>query len=67
MRMGMRRFARLTNHFSKKIETHMHAFGLYVMPYNFARILKTIKVAPAMQAGISDQLWSIEEIVSRVV
>ena len=66
MRMGMRRFTRLTNGFSKKIEMHMHAVSLHFMHYNFARIHKTIKVAPAMQAGISDHLWSIEEIVRLV-
>lgn len=66
MRMGMRRFTRLTNAFSKKIEMHMHAVSLHFMHYNFARIHKTIKVAPAMQAGISDHLWSIEEIVRLV-
>jgi len=63
MRMGMRRFTRLTNGFSKKIEMHMHAVSLHFMHYNFARIHKTLKVTPAMQAGIADHVWSIEEIV----
>lgn len=63
MRMGMRRFTRLTNGFSKKIEMHVHAVSLHFMHYNFARIHKTIKVTPAMQAGIAAHVWSIEEIV----
>lgn len=63
MRMGMRRFTRLTNAFSKKIEMHMHAVSLHFMHYNFARIHKTLKTTPAMQAGIASHLWSIEDIV----
>ena len=66
MRMGMRPFTRLTNAFSKKIENHMHAVSLHFMHYNFARIHKTLKVTPAMQAGIADHVWSIEEIVNLV-
>ena len=66
MRMGMRRFTRLTNAFSKKIEMHMHAVSLHFMHYNFARIHKTLKVTPAMQAKIADHVWSIEEIVRLV-
>ncbi len=66
MRMGMRRFTRLTNGFSKKIEMHMHAVSLHFMHYNFARIHKTLKVTPAMQAGLSDHVWSVEEIVRLV-
>ena len=66
MRMGMRRFTRLTNGFSKKIEMHMHAVSLHFMRYNFARIHKTLKVTPAMQAGIAVHVWSIEEIVRLV-
>lgn len=66
MRMGMRRFTRLTNGFSKKIEMHMHAVSLHFMHYNFARIHKTLKVTPAMQAGLSDHVWTIEEIVRLV-
>ena len=66
MRMGMRRFTRLTNGFSKKIEMHMHAVSLHFMRYNFARIHKTLKVTPAMQAGIAAHVWSIEEIVRLV-
>ena len=63
MRMGMRRFTRLTNAFSKKVENHAHAVALYFMHYNFARIHGTLKQAPAMAAGLSDHVWSLEEIV----
>jgi IS1 family transposase len=62
MRMHMRRFTRLTNGFSKKIENHAHAVALHYMFYNFAKIHKTLRVTPAMQAGISDHVWSLEEI-----
>src|SRR5258706_1763132 len=62
MRMQMRRFTRLTNAFSKKIDNHAHAVALHYMFYNFARIHKTLRVTPAMQAGISDHVWSLEEI-----
>jgi IS1 family transposase len=63
MRMEMRRFTRLTNAFSKKLENHEHALALYFMYYNFARIHQTLRVTPAMEAGISDHVWSLEEIV----
>jgi IS1 family transposase len=63
MRMSMRRFTRLTNGFSKKIENHIAAVALHFMHYNFARIHKTLRVTPAMAAGVSDHVWSIEEIV----
>ena len=63
MRMSMRRFTRLTNAFSKKAENHLHAVALYFLHYNFARIHKTLRVTPAMQAGLADHVWSIEEIV----
>lgn len=62
MRMNMRRFTRLTNGFSKKIENHMHAISLHYMYYNFGRIHKSLGVSPAMEAGITDHLWSLEEI-----
>lgn len=62
IRMGMRRFTRLTNAHSKKIENHRHALALYFMYYNFARIHSSLRVTPAMQAGISDHVWSLEEI-----
>lgn len=64
MRMSMRRFTRLTNGFSKKIENHAHAIALHFMYYNFGRIHKTLRVTPAMEAGISDHVWSLEEIAS---
>jgi len=63
MRMQMRRFTRLTNAFSKKVENHAHAIALHFMHYNFCRIHQTLRVTPAMEAGISDHVWSIEEIV----
>ena len=62
MRMGMRRFTRLTNGFSKKVENLEHAVSLHFMHYNFARIHKTLRVTPAMAAGMSDHVWSLEEI-----
>ncbi len=62
MRMGMRRFTRFTNGFSKKVENHMHAVSLHFMYYNFARIHQTLRVTPAMEAGITDHAWSVEEI-----
>ncbi len=63
MRMSMRRFTRLTNGFSKKLENHAAMVALYFMYYNFCRIHQTIRVTPAMEAGIADHVWSIEEIV----
>jgi len=66
MRMSMRRFTRLTNGFSKKIENHIHAVSLHFMYYNFGRIHKTLRVTPAMQAGVSDHVWSLEEIAALV-
>lgn len=64
MRMGMRRFTRLTNAHSKKIQNHVHAISLYFMFYNFARIHQTLRVTPAMQAGIADHVWSIGDIIA---
>jgi IS1 family transposase len=66
MRMSMRRFTRLTNGFSKKIDNHVHALALYFAFYNFTRIHKTLKVTPAMAAGITDRLWSMEDIAERI-
>jgi IS1 family transposase len=62
MRMGMRRFTRLTNGFSKKIAAHENAIAIHYMYYNFGRIHKTLRVTPAMEAGIADHVWSLEEI-----
>jgi IS1 family transposase len=64
MRMGMRRFTRLTNGFSKKIENHEYALGIHYMHYNFARQHKSLRVTPAMAAGISQHIWALEEIVA---
>ncbi|MGH2535431.1 MAG: IS1 family transposase [Thermomicrobiales bacterium] len=64
MRMSMRRFTRLTNAFSKKVENLMHAVSLHFMHYNFARVHKTLKTTPAVAAGITDHVWSLEEIVA---
>ncbi len=66
MRMHMRRFTRLTNAFSKKVENHAHAVALHMMYYNFVRIHKTLRVTPAMAAGVSDRLWDISDIVALV-
>ncbi|HVH74908.1 MAG TPA: IS1 family transposase [Stellaceae bacterium] len=66
MRMSMRRFTRLTNAFSKKIENHYHAVALHVMFYNFVRIHKTLRVTPAMAAELTDRLWSMEDIVALI-
>lgn len=66
MRMGMRRFTRLTNGFSKKIENLAHAVALHFMFYNFGRIHKTLRVTPAMEAGIAGHVWTLEEIASLV-
>ncbi len=62
----MRRFTRLTNAFSKKLENHMHALSIYFMHYNFVRIHQTLRVTPAMEAGVTDRLWSLEDIVGIV-
>ncbi len=66
MRMSMRRFTRLTNGFSKKLDNHIHALALYFAFYNFCRIHKSLKVSPAMAAGITDKLWSLEDIAERI-
>ena len=63
MRMSMRRFTRLTNGFSKKLENHGHAVALYFMHYNFCRIHGTLRVTPAMEAGIADHVWTLGELV----
>jgi IS1 family transposase len=64
MRMNMRRFTRLTNAFSKKVENHAHMVALFYMWYNFVRIHQTLRVTPAMEAGISSHPWSINEIIT---
>jgi hypothetical protein len=64
MRMGMRRFTRLTNAFSKKIQNHAARVAIYSVHYNFARIHKTLRITPSMAAGLSDHVWTLEEIVT---
>jgi IS1 family transposase len=64
MRMHMRRFTRLTNAFSKKVENHALAVALFTTYYNFVRIHKTLRVTPAMAAGVTDRLWDVSDIVS---
>lgn len=64
MRMSMRRFTRLTNAFSKKMENHIAAIALHCMYYNFCRIHQTLRVTPAMQAGIANHLWDLSELIS---
>jgi hypothetical protein len=64
--MHMRRFTRLTNAFSKKVENHAYAVALHMMYYNFARIHKSLRVTPAMAAEVTDRLWEISDIVKLV-
>ena len=64
MRISMQRFTRITNAFSKKVENHMHAISLHYMHYNFGRIHQTLKVTPAMEAGVTDHVWTLEEIAA---
>ena len=64
LRMNNRRFTRLTNGFSKKIENHRHSLAIHFMHYNFCRIHQTLRVTPAMEAGLTDHVWSVEEIIS---
>jgi IS1 family transposase len=66
VRMSSRRFTRLTNAFSKKLENHKHQVALHFMHYNFCRIHQTLRVTPAMEAGIADHVWSLEEIVNLI-
>lgn len=66
MRMGMRRFTRLTNGFSKKLENHLHMLSLYFVHYNFCRVHKSLRMSPAMAAGVSDTLRDVEWIVSLI-
>ena len=64
MRMSMCRFTRLTNGFSKKLENLEHAVAFHYMHYNFCRIHQTLRVTPAMEAGVADHVWSLEEIIA---
>jgi len=66
MRMSMRRFTRLTNAFSKKAENHAAMVALHFMHYNYCRIHQTLRVTPAMQAGLTDHVWEIEELVGLI-
>jgi len=66
IRMQNRRFTRLTNAFSKKLDNHIHALALYFAFYNFCRIHKTLRMSPAMAAGITDRLWSLDDIVAKM-
>ena len=66
MRMSMRRFTRLTNAFSKKLDNHIHALALYFVFYNFCRIHKTLRTSPAMAAGVTDRLWSLEDVIAKI-
>jgi hypothetical protein len=59
----MRRFTRLTNGFSKKLANHVHMIALYTVFYNFTKVHKTLRVTPAMQAGLTDRVWTMAEIV----
>jgi IS1 family transposase len=63
MRMSMRRFTRLTNAFSKKVENHEHSVSIHYMHYNFCRIHQSLRVTPAMEAGITDHVWELEEVI----
>ena len=64
MRMSMRRFTRLTNGFSKKLANHMHAISLHYMYYNFGRVHGSLKTTPAIKAGVTEHVWSLEEIAT---
>jgi len=63
MRMGHHRFTRLTNAFSKKVTNHIHALSVYFMHYNFVRINQSLRCTPAMEAGVTDRLWDMADIV----
>jgi hypothetical protein len=64
--MSIRRFTRLTNAFSKKIENHFYALAIYFMHYNHVRIHTTLRVTPAMAAGVSQKLWSMDDVISMI-
>ncbi len=67
MRMGMRRFTRLTNGFSKKIEMHAYAVALHFAYYNFCKIHQTLRITPAMASGLSDHAWEISELIALLI
>jgi hypothetical protein len=64
MRMHRRRFTRLTNAFSKKVENHAYAVALHAMYYNFVRVHQTLRVSPAMAAGVTTRLWEMTDVVA---
>jgi hypothetical protein len=64
--MGLRRFTRLTNAFSKKVENHVYALSIYFMHYNFVRIHQTLKVTPAIPAGVTPKLWELADVIRMV-
>jgi len=66
IRMGLRRFTRLTNAFSKKVENHYYGLAIYFMHYNYVRIHQTLRMSPAMAAGVSKTLWSMDEVVKMI-
>jgi hypothetical protein len=66
MRMHMRRFTRLTNAFSKKVENHVHSLALFTTYYNFVKVHSKLRMSPAMAAGVADRLWDIGDIVKLV-
>lgn len=66
IRMGIRRFTRLTNAFSKKIENHAAAVALYLMHYNYVRVHQTLRVTPCMEAGVTNHIWSVKEMLEAI-
>ena len=66
MRMSLRRFTRPINAFSKKVGNHMHGLAIYFMHYNFVRIRQTLRVTPAMEGGVTDRLWSMDDVVAMI-
>lgn len=66
LRMSQRRFTRLTNGFSKKVDNHAHAVALHYAHYNFCRVHQTLRVTPAMEAGLTDHVWSVEDLVALI-
>jgi hypothetical protein len=64
--VGIRRFTRLTNAFSKKVENHFYALAIYFMHYNYVRIHMSLRVTPVMAAGVSQKLWSMDDVVTMI-